>query len=178
MDGLSDEEIGGIWDRVSKYVDLGELKGTDTESIQKTLKEALEDSSIAEYQKKKLVKHGFARRAVKVTKLYENTFEPAAIKNRVEEIKEKTSKAAIKEIKTLIKKEKANELPLWEQEQLLQSALPEKVTSTPTGRLSVRTSKGTKTYSPDNIKIAYGERKQGKAYYVSYKGKRVTWGLL
>lgn len=77
-----------------------------------------------------------------------------------------------------LRKDKVNQMPLWEKEQYLQSAYPSKVTQTPTGRLSIKTSRGTKTYSPNNIKLAYGERKQGTAYYVSYKGKRVTWGLL
>ena len=100
MDGLSDSEVSDIWDRVSKYVDLKELKGTDTESIQKTLKEALENASAPAGKRGSidtLIKNKFARRAVKVQKIYE-TLEPIARDNRIEEIREKTSKSAIKEI--------------------------------------------------------------------------------
>jgi len=187
MDNLSDEDIIDIWDRVSQYVDVSDLKGSDTESLAQEIKDKLKSNASRETRRgkkenwhgrgdtKRLAQAGFAERLVK-TSLRE-ALDIISKQNRGETERVSADRALamekirMKEIKAMSREQQA---------ETFSEALPEKVWQVPSGKLAVHTGSGTRYYAPQNINIVFGEYRGKPSYYVSntYLGKRLTWGLL
>jgi hypothetical protein len=187
MDNLSDQDIVDIWERVSKYVDISDLKGTDSESLASEIKDKLRSNGSKETRHGKkedwrgrgdtgrLAQAGFAERLVQTT--LRDALDKISKQNRG--VTEKISKERAIQIEKIRSKE-IKDMTLKQKATLFSQALPEKVNQTPSGRLSVQRSVGTRTYAPQNINITFAEYRGKPSYYVTYvpTGKRLTWGLV
>jgi len=187
MDNLSDQDIIDIWDRVSQYVDVSDLKGSDTESLAQEIKDKLRSNASRETRHgkkdnwhgrgdtKRLAQAGFAERLVQ-TSLRES-LDKISKQNRGEtERVSKDRELAMEKIRT----KEIKEMSRQQQAETFSDALPEKVWQIPSGKLAVSTGSGTRYYAPQNINITFGEFRGKPSYYVynSYLEKRLTWGLL
>lgn len=153
MDSVSDKEVGEIWDRMKKDVNVSELKKQKTmPDFVSQLKKEMESISKNEKQVKRLLKKGFAER-----------FSELPEAKGFYEIRETMVKPVFK-LKVPVPVPK----------------LPERIAGRKGGnKISIKSKGRFRTFNVNNVKITeYSWRgKPAVSFYSLKQNKLITWGL-
>jgi hypothetical protein len=198
MDGLSDEEVEDIFERLNKYIDPTTIKSRSEDGVASELDALMRDAPERGANRKgslqTLLRNGFARRGARnlVNKLAEIDKQKEAVTAQTEkkEMRKqaKEIRAKQKEVKSIQKKLKAILTP-QERQDLAVKGKPIKVSILSVfdkvegikiipekEKVRIQTSKGQRTYAGKNVKASVGFFKTKPTVYLSNTrtGKIIT----
>jgi hypothetical protein len=158
MDSIEPAEIESIWERVKKHISTNRIKGETQEEVLKNIEDLMNATSTRQTRgsMSDLLRKGFIGRLKQgetLTSSHQTELRSYATAPEPITIKDK--------ITTI------EELP-----KIKGTRSPKKV--------AIRTGRGTRTFSRENIRVSYSEFKGKPSYYVynTRQKKRVTWGVV
>jgi hypothetical protein len=158
MDTLEANEIESIWERVKKHISTDRIKGKTQEEVLKNIEDLMNATSTRTTRgsMKDLLRKGFIGRLKQGETL--SGSQQTELRSYVTMPERIIFKEKIKEIEDLPK--------------IKGTRSPKKV--------AIRTGRGTRTFSRENIRVCYSEFKGKPSYYVynTRMKKRVTWGVV
>jgi len=158
MDAYSDDEVESIWKRQKSYIDPSKFDAKDSDDLARQIEEEMKKAGKVSGKKgdmQRLIDAGFARRVVKIQSLRESLDagrQHALVKAKVVGVKSVSKRDIV---------------------------LPKNISQRANGRLAIKKASGqVRVLKQENVNIVKSMRKGRPAYYVSSKGKRITWGFL
>lgn len=156
MDTLADNEVKSIWKRVKRYINPENIKARTREELAREIEKqmTLAGKSGKQGSMDSLVKNGFADRISRFEEVREEFEQPVTPEG--EKLKTRAVKRA--------KRESPNSQRLRYNSK----------------RVTIQTSKGFRSYKPENVKVTISTYRGRSAYYVSNvrTGKRISRGFV